>query len=62
MCDGLGACARYPAGTVCAGATCKQGESQMLNPAALCDGNGACVTGKAEKCPNGLACTAGACR
>lgn len=61
-CDGFGACARYPAGTICAGATCKQGESEMVIPASLCDGNGACVSMKAEKCLKGMSCSAGACR
>jgi len=41
LCDGAGACALYPATTVCAAGSCK---NAVLHPTHHCDGKGACVT------------------
>jgi hypothetical protein len=56
-CDGAGACAFYPAGTVCAAAACVG--STSVQPS-LCDGTGTCVPGGALSCdPAG--CLGGVC-
>ncbi|MFT3771992.1 MAG: hypothetical protein QM820_41830 [Minicystis sp.] len=41
VCDGLGACQKYPSGTVCAGAACN---SNTLTKQKTCNGSGTCVT------------------
>jgi hypothetical protein len=47
-CDGKGACARHPAGTVCKPGSC-QGEDKVVLDL-LCDGNGSCLRGTAVSC------------
>jgi hypothetical protein len=41
LCDGAGACALYPATTVCAAASCN---NRYVRPERHCDGKGACAT------------------
>ncbi|MFT3771836.1 MAG: kelch repeat-containing protein [Minicystis sp.] len=56
-CDGAGACALHPAGTLCAAGSCVG--STAIQPR-LCDGSGTCVPGGAVSCdPAG--CAGGAC-
>jgi len=47
VCDGTGACSKYPSGTVCASQTCT---GTMLQAASRCDGDGACVAPAAQSC------------
>ncbi|WP_437669506.1 FG-GAP repeat protein [Sorangium sp. So ce131] len=56
-CDGAGACAQRPRGTVCGEASCS---GPALQPAPTCDGLGACVPGDPMACGD-YRCTAGAC-
>ncbi|HEY0715555.1 MAG TPA: PA14 domain-containing protein [Polyangia bacterium] len=56
-CDGLGACRRYQAGTICAGASCADG---METSARTCDGKGVCGAPATRACaPYG--CAGNAC-
>lgn len=57
LCDVSGHCAKYPAGTVCAPQSCKNGE--MMKGASTCDGAGACHEGAMTKCPGH--CSGDAC-
>jgi hypothetical protein len=58
-CDGAGACRDYPAGTVCAAATCSGKKSN--NPQ-TCNGKGRCVTRGTVNCsPNSCDDTTGLC-
>lgn len=52
-CDGDGACAIWPAGTVCEAASCS-GSAQQA--ASLCDGLGTCVAGAVMSCAAGDVC------
>jgi hypothetical protein len=56
MCDGAGACRKYPATTECMPGSCT-GSTEAS--ARLCDGNGTCQVGTTMSCPT--ACVAGAC-
>lgn len=58
LCDGLGLCALFPAGTECAPPSCS---GSALVGAAVCDGAGRCVAGPAVVCAP-YACLDGACR
>lgn len=58
-CDGKGACARYPAGTVCQPGSCLS--AALLMAPARCDGAGQCVPGSQVTCAP-FACQEGACR
>jgi hypothetical protein len=57
LCDGVGGCARYKPGTVCAPERC---EANVYTPAAVCDGGGQCVTPASLPCApygcNGARC------
>jgi len=58
-CDGSGGCTRWPAGTLCASATCA---GDTLTPAATCDAVGMCSTPAAVSCaPFGCNMLAGVC-
>jgi len=58
LCDVSGHCAKYAAGSVCMPSSCKN--TEMLNPAALCDGAGTCLPAEpAMKCPG--SCADGRC-
>jgi len=56
-CDGLGACAFYPAGLSCGGGVCDVGS---LVGALVCNGRGQCVVGPTLICAP-FACEAGKC-
>src|SRR5439155_8381703 len=56
MCDGKGACRKYPADTECLPGSCT-GTSETS--ARLCDGNGTCQPGTSMTCPTN--CQGGAC-
>jgi hypothetical protein len=58
LCDGIGGCALYPAGTACAAPSCS---GNALVATATCDGAGVCVTGPSLLCTP-YACVDGACR
>ncbi|APR78282.1 Kelch repeat:Kelch precursor [Minicystis rosea] len=58
MCDGAGACALYPSGTVCAGASC---QGSKLVQASLCDGSGSCQPQGSVTCSPGV-CAGGTCQ
>ena len=58
VCNGAGACARYPASTVCYPATCL-GDT-LANPE-FCNGTGTCVASGSTSCVP-YACAAGACK
>ncbi|MCU1281301.1 MAG: Flagellar hook-length control protein FliK [bacterium] len=47
LCDGHGACRRYPHGTACGMPSCAAGS---LTAAATCDGEGSCVAGAVRTC------------
>ncbi len=47
LCDGAGACRRYPAGTSCAAPSCAGDDTVS---ARTCDGNGSCLPGKMTMC------------
>jgi len=47
FCDGTGACAKYPAGTICRTALCM---GSVLTHASVCDGNGSCVAAVSTSC------------
>ncbi|HEY0712762.1 MAG TPA: PA14 domain-containing protein [Polyangia bacterium] len=47
MCDGAGACQRYPSNTVCAPASCNNGQ---ITTASRCDATGACRPGAGSSC------------
>ena len=51
-CDGNGACAMYPDGTVCAATYCMAG---VVHPASTCNGNGSCEAASTISC-NGFTC------
>ena len=57
LCDVSGHCAKYPAGTLCAPASCKN--TEMMKGASTCDGAGACHDGATTKCSGH--CTGDAC-
>lgn len=58
-CDGVGGCARYPAGTACAASSCT---GILLSPARTCDGLGTCGTATAIPCtPYGCDAGGGRC-
>jgi hypothetical protein len=57
LCDVSGHCAKYPAGTACGSATCKN--DGMMTPAPTCDGAGACQQAPKMKCAG--ACTDAMC-
>ena len=56
-CNGIGACALYPAGTLCSPASCS---GSTLTEPSLCDGVGTCVAGGNVDCKP-AACTGGTC-
>src|SRR4051794_10732142 len=56
MCDGNGACRKYPAGTECAPAMCT-GMTELSNR--TCDGDGVCAVATMKACAQG--CVAGVC-
>jgi hypothetical protein len=47
LCDGTGACQRYPVGTTCGSASCV---GDTFTPAAACDGLGMCRTPASANC------------
>lgn len=47
VCNGSGACTKYPNTTTCAAAVCTSGQATSLRK---CDGNGTCVTGTVTAC------------
>jgi hypothetical protein len=47
MCDGHGACRRYPAGTACSAGSCR---GDVETAAGTCDGAGACRPGTTRSC------------
>jgi hypothetical protein len=57
-CNGAGACALWPANTVCFGATCPAGATSAT-AASLCNGSGTCVAGGSSSC-GAYQCNAGA--
>lgn len=58
-CDGVGACARYPAGTACAASSCT---GILWSSARTCDGLGTCGAGTAVSCvPYGCDSGGGRC-
>ena len=57
FCDGSGACALYPSGSVCGAATC----SNNAPTGFLCDGAGSCATMTAPPC-DPYACATDSCR
>jgi hypothetical protein len=57
-CNGMGACARYPAGTVCKPASCA---GASFTPASVCDAQGTCVVGAPQTCAP-YVCADGACK
>jgi hypothetical protein len=60
QCNGMGACALYPAGTACGAASCA---NATLTPPARCSGDGACMPRQAAPCPGNLVCeNATACK
>ena len=50
MCDGSGACALYPAETVCAAPVCEDGN---VRGESLCNGTGSCDAGTLTTCVGG---------
>jgi hypothetical protein len=56
MCDGAGACRRYPAGTECAAAMCT---GTIESSSRSCDGNGTCMPATTKACTQG--CVGGLC-
>jgi hypothetical protein len=58
VCDGQGACARYPAGTMCRREDCS---GASFAPPSVCDGVGSCVPSGPISCAP-FTCQAGACR
>ena len=58
LCNGVGGCAKFAAGTECRAATCTNG-SEL--PSATCDGEGVCGAGTAIPCAP-FQCGASACR
>ena len=58
VCDGIGGCALYPAGTLCAPPSCS---GNTLIVPSTCDGAGVCVTGPSLICTP-YACVDGACQ
>jgi Concanavalin A-like lectin/glucanases superfamily len=56
MCDGNGACRKYPAGTECMPGMCS---GTTESAARMCDGNGTCLPGTSQACPTN--CSGGAC-
>jgi hypothetical protein len=58
QCNGMGACRRQPAGTMCRAAACN-GPMQLVL-ASRCDGNGNCVAGATQTCAPHL-CANNAC-
>jgi hypothetical protein len=51
LCDGAGACALYPATTMCLAASCINNNAKSaVHPARHCDGKGACVTATDVDC------------
>ena len=57
LCDGVGACQRYPSGTTCVGATCSSGTQTSVR---TCNGLGTCSTGLTAACAPYL-CGTSAC-
>jgi hypothetical protein len=58
LCNGLGGCARYAAGTECKPSSCAAG-SEI--PMSICDGNGTCLIGAPVTCAPFI-CAGTACR
>ena len=58
LCDGKGACSRYPAGTECEAAQCSASNTAQT---ASCDGRGQCASNPEKDCGS-YACDAGFCR
>jgi hypothetical protein len=58
LCDGNGACRRYPAATVCGSPSCAAGS---VTAAPVCDGNGTCVGGAVTSCAPYVCASATAC-
>jgi len=59
MCDGTGACQRYPVGTICGTPSCV---GNAFTPAPTCDGLGTCVTPSSVNCaPYGCNTSAARC-
>ena len=60
VCDGAGACRKYPSGVTCKGSTCNGANMDL---ASRCDGNGACVPTATQSCaPFMCDSVANACR
>ena len=57
FCDGNGACRPYPAGTVCAQASCTGSQEMGMS---TCDGKGSCKAGPSKSC-SPFVCGASAC-
>jgi len=57
LCDGSGACSKYPSATICAAASCN---GTILNKDDFCNGSGVCVDSGPMSCGNYL-CTGSAC-
>jgi len=58
MCDGAGACRRYPQGTECAAGSCT-GSTRRLS--STCDGAGTCIAGASLPCAPFVCGTGNAC-
>jgi hypothetical protein len=58
LCNGSGACQKYPSGTQCAGATCT---TSTLQPASTCNTSNACVKPATSMC-NPYVCGTNACK
>jgi Cellulose binding domain len=58
LCNGSGACQKYPSGTTCVGATCA---GSTLTPNATCNGTGTCSTPSTSSCTP-YSCGANACK
>ena len=72
LCDGSGACQKYPVGTVCAPESCEAGSH---SPASTCNASGQCVASNAiackpyvcngdtcfNSCSSDIQCTTGSC-
>ena len=57
LCDGAGACSKYPNATVCVAPSCS---GTTLTKVDLCNGSGVCVDGGTQSCGN-YVCAANAC-
>jgi Carbohydrate binding domain len=60
-CNGSGACALAPAGTICSSTPTCDGMNASVIAGSMCNGAGACIPGVPASC-HGYACTSGACQ